>query len=221
MVNVHKIVSGVLKGPRTLITDRLFPHFFAMLDRENCRRAPPFNGQAGRTAIMTAIINTCGIEQIVETGTFRGDSTAWFGETGLPVHTVEKNPRFAQLARLQFADEPSIHTVEMDSAAFLEQLAGKAEVTARITLFYLDAHWERRLPLGEEIRTVAGSFPAAVMVIDDFRCRTTTTTGSTTTGPVSASTSNMCLPLGSTGSTRSSRHFGARTRTVLSVAAPC
>jgi predicted O-methyltransferase YrrM len=170
MARIRKIVSGVFKGPRTLVTDRLFPHLFAALDhRHGKRRTQAFNGQKGRTAIMAAIVHTCGIEQVVETGTYRGASTAWFAKTGAPVSTVEKNRRFAHLARLQFADKPSIHPVEMDSVAFLQTLADKAEMTAKVTLFYLDAHWERRLPLGEEIRTVAGSFPAAVMVVDDFR----------------------------------------------------
>ena len=36
------------------------------------------------------------------------------------------------------------------------------------TLFYLDAHWEDRLPLREEAELAVGSFSKAVLMIDDF-----------------------------------------------------
>ena len=169
MARLGKIVSGALKGPRTLMTDRLFPRLFASLDfSRGSRQVPPLNGQRGRTAIVEAIIRSCGVAQIVETGTYRGASTAWFAAFGVPVYTVESNARFAHLARLNFAGTPSVHTAEMDWVAFLEQLAHDPQRTAPLTLFYLDAHWNKRLPLGEEVQIVAGAFPSAIMVIDDF-----------------------------------------------------
>ena len=168
MKSLRKIVSGAFKGPRTLITDRLFPHFFASLDYKRDRRLPPLNRQSGRAAIVERIINECAIQQIVETGTYRGASTAWFAGFGLPVFTVEKNPRFAQLIRLIFADNPLVHPFEMDSVAFLDRLSKDDRTTQPTTLFYLDAHWGKHLPLSAEIQIVARSFPDAVVVIDDF-----------------------------------------------------
>ena len=56
----------------------------------------------------------------------------------------------------------------MDSVAFLDRLSADPAVTAPTTLFYLDAHWEKQLPLGDEIAIVARSFQKAIMVVDDF-----------------------------------------------------
>jgi predicted O-methyltransferase YrrM len=168
MAKVRKVISGALKGPRQIVTDRLFPKFFAALDHRGSRNIPALNNQIGRTAIMEGIIRTCGIEQIVETGTYRGASTAWFAEFGVPVHTVEANARFAHLARLRFASNARVHPVEMDSVAFLDRIAQDSGLTGKVTLFYLDAHWKKRLPLGEEIQIVARAFPKAIIAIDDF-----------------------------------------------------
>ena len=165
-----KIISGVLRGPRKILTDRMFPRLFAELDhRRGTRVVPPLNQQRGRAAIMEAIIRAGGIAQIVETGTYRGSTTAWFAGFGVPVHTVEANPRFAHLARLRFAATPLVRSAEMDSAAFLRRLAQNKPMTDATTLFYLDAHWGKRLPLAEELATIAAAFPAAIIVIDDFQ----------------------------------------------------
>ena len=164
------LLSRLIRKPRAIVTDQLFPYFFASLDhRRGGRHVAPLNGQDGRAAIMEAIVRICTIEQIVETGTYRGATTAWFTQFGLPVHTVEANRRFAHLARLRFASEPLVHAFEMDSATFLEALANEDKLTGAVTLFYLDAHWGERLPLAEELRTVARAFTSSVVVVDDFR----------------------------------------------------
>ncbi|CAN5379481.1 hypothetical protein BH10PSE9_BH10PSE9_06150 [soil metagenome] len=165
-----KIASGVFRGPRRLFTDRLFARFFAQRDY-NARIMIPsaaLNGQRGRTTIVERILVDCSVRQIVETGTFRGATTAWFAKFGLPVHSVESNKRFAHFNALRFADNPLIHLAQMDSARFLDRLAADKSVTSAVTLFYLDAHWGRRLPLGEEITTIGRAFPAAIILIDDF-----------------------------------------------------
>jgi predicted O-methyltransferase YrrM len=161
--------SQVFRNTRRIVTDHLFPRVFASLDHHyGSRQVPPLNGQSGRAAIIEEIVHGCSVEQIVETGTYRGATTAWLTRFGLPVYTVETNPRFAHLARLRFAEVALVHPVEMDSASFLERLAGDVGRTAPVTLFYLDAHWEQRLPLDEELRIVGRAFSSAVVVIDDF-----------------------------------------------------
>lgn len=169
MSRFTKIMSGVFRGPRRLVTDRLFPRYFAERDHAAGKPpGPPLNGQSGRMAIMEAIVAACSIERIVETGTFQGSTTAWMARFGLPIRTVEANARFAHFARARLANERLIQLSEMDSAAFVAGLARDKSTTAPRTLFYLDAHWGRRLPLAEEIRTIAGAFHAPVIVIDDF-----------------------------------------------------
>ena len=51
---------------------------------------------------------------------------------------------------------------------FSSELASAPEYTGTVTLFYLDAHWGKRLPLADEMRVVAGAFPRCVIAIDDF-----------------------------------------------------
>ncbi len=159
-----------LRALDDFVRDQMFPGLFARLDyRYRAHTKPPLNGQSGRKAIMSAIVDRCGIEQFVETGTFRGATTAWFAGYGLPVHTVELNHRFAILARLRFGDNPLVRTAESDSATFMEEIAADPAITARTTLFYLDAHWGEMLPLAAELTTLHRAFPRAVVVIDDFR----------------------------------------------------
>jgi hypothetical protein len=57
----------------------------------------------------------------------------------------------------------------MDSVAFLRELATDAARTRATTLFYLDAHWGKRLPLAEEVTVITRAFPASMMLIDDFK----------------------------------------------------
>ena len=167
---LNKIASGVFRGPRRLITDRIFARQFGARDfaKGNLPSAP-FDGQRGRRAAAESVIKTCGTEQIVETGTYRGTTTEWFASFGLPVYSVEANPRFAEFCRLRLADKPHVHLAEMDSAAFLKLMAVDPALTQPVTLFYLDAHWGPRLPLGEEISTIAGAFDAPIILIDDFK----------------------------------------------------
>ena len=164
-----KLFSKLFGGLSRRFTDQLFPRYYGLRDaRLGIPALPPLNGQHGRQAIVERIIKDCSIEQIIETGTYRGATTKWLLQFKLPIHSVEANPRFAEYVRRIFAAEPLIRLAEMDSAAFLEQLGRHPVVTSRRTLFYLDAHWGRHLPLAQEIRAVVRGFPDAVMLVDDF-----------------------------------------------------
>jgi hypothetical protein len=65
----------------------------------------PFNGQARRQAIFDDLVKQLKIVAIVETGTFRGTSTAYMAKAGLPVFSCELDLRFfhysSPLARRQ------------------------------------------------------------------------------------------------------------------------
>ena len=168
-MKLKKVVEGMTRGPRRLVTDRLFPRHFAELQyNKGGYELPPFHLQSGRRQMFERIIRSCAVEQIVETGTFIGSTAAWFASFGVPVFTVEANPRLAHFASLRFAGNPLVRTTQMDSVKFLEKIAADPERTKKLTLFYLDAHWGKRLPLADEIRIVAGAFPRAIVAIDDF-----------------------------------------------------
>lgn len=125
------------------------------------------NGQTGRQAIVREVVQTCGIEQIVETGTYRGATTEWFAAFGLPVHSVEIDPINGHFCSMRLAGFRNVTVTIGDSVDYLGRLA-TSDATKLKTLFYLDAHWKRRLPLADELRIVVTRFPSAVVVIDDF-----------------------------------------------------
>ena len=82
--------------------------------------------------------------------------------------TVESQPRYFSVAKQRLAQYPWV-TVELgDSRSFLRGLASKEELRGRRTLFYLDAHWERDLPLRDELAIIIQAWPNAVVVVDDF-----------------------------------------------------
>jgi hypothetical protein len=131
----------------------------------------PFNGQTRRCKLFVALARVVGAHAIIETGTYRGTTTAFMYEsTGLPVWTVERNARFFHYARLRLGRYPAIHVVQGDSRRFIRQLAvGEAVNRALPAMFYLDAHWDKDLPLREEVALVLANFRRAVILVDDFQ----------------------------------------------------
>jgi predicted O-methyltransferase YrrM len=154
------------------VLTRLSPDKAAWLDqhRPSVRSSwgwGPLNGQAGRQQIVRDLAHVVDFDEVVETGTYRGNSTEFLAHVlGVPVLTVEGNPRFFHYSERRLAPYPDV-TVEMgDSRSFLRRLAARPE--DRTTLFYLDAHWQDDLPLHDEVQIIAARWDEAVIVIDDF-----------------------------------------------------
>lgn len=133
-----------------------YPYGFAM------------NGQTARLEVTRQIIHRCGIQQIVETGTFRGTTTEWFSGFGLPVNTVETDPSTYEFARRRLARLPNVHIELGNSVEVLHRLASELN-TALPTLFYLDAHWWNYLPLHDELELILQAFSAPAVLVDDFQ----------------------------------------------------
>ena len=73
----------------------------------------PLNGQVFRKRMFLDIVRATQCAAIVETGTFRGSSTAFFATLDVPVYSVEQNPRHAAFASLRLARLPGrIHLSE-------------------------------------------------------------------------------------------------------------
>jgi len=129
----------------------------------------PFNGQTYRQSIFTQLARELEVTAIVETGTFRGTSTAFMAGFGLPVFSCEHHPRFFQYSLQRVGHLPNVTLAASDSRPFLRGLFDEKKLPAGRTLFYLDAHWEEDLPLWEEIDLIFAQQPQAVIIIDDFR----------------------------------------------------
>jgi hypothetical protein len=125
------------------------------------------NGQVARRLITRAIARSVEFDRVIETGTYRGATTAFLAETfGVPISSVEAVPRYREYAGHRLADEPLVTLDQGDSREFLRKQAG---VSGGTVFFYLDAHWEGDLPLAEELDIVAAAWRRAVVMIDDFK----------------------------------------------------
>jgi hypothetical protein len=132
--------------------------------------ASPFNAQAFRQRLFEQIVQRIPFGAIVETGTFRGDTTKYLHDTtGLPVYSVELSPRHYGYARYRFFGHRRISVAQGDSRSFLQRLVQRPELAQRRLFFYLDAHWYSDLPLREEVEIIFTHWPAAVVLIDDFQ----------------------------------------------------
>jgi hypothetical protein len=129
----------------------------------------PFNGQTFRAELIRALIQLCKIEQIVETGTYRGTTTEWFAQFGLPVFSAEISARMAAFSRLRLTHWPNVRIENAPSTTALREWSADPLICSRRTLFYLDAHWMNYLPLREEIEIISARFKSFAIVIDDFR----------------------------------------------------
>jgi hypothetical protein len=130
----------------------------------------PFNGQRYRQELFTSLIKALQPFAIVETGTYRGTTTAYMAETTLSIFTVESNRRFFGFAEARLRNWNNITLMFGDSRkALAEIFSGPLkEFLDQTIFFYLDAHWHEDLPLLEEIKIILERNEVAVIMIDDF-----------------------------------------------------
>ncbi len=162
-------VRRLMKG----VFEKLPAVWLARLDalRPSVRREArePFNGQDGRRQIFRELLRTLPLHALVETGTFRGTTTAFLArESQLPVFTVEAVPRAFQYARFRLRGLSRVRLELGDSRRFIERLAHDASLPKVNVFFYLDAHWYQDLPLREEVELIARFWKSSVIMIDDF-----------------------------------------------------
>lgn len=128
----------------------------------------PLNGQTHRRAIVREIARTYPIDQVVETGTFRGTSTEFFAAVfGVPILTIEANARYFEYSNRRLAPFPEVEVLHGDSRPALRRIAADATPT-QFPFLYLDAHWHDDLPLREELEVIARTWARCVVMVDDF-----------------------------------------------------
>lgn len=133
-------------------------------------RGGPFNAQKFRQKLFLTLLREFDFDLIIETGTFRGTTTQFMAEKSRkPVITIESSLRNFGFSRARFRSNAGITLLLGDSPSILAELARDPAVPKSNVFFYLDAHWERPLPLGEELWQVASSWHECVVMIDDFQ----------------------------------------------------
>jgi len=129
----------------------------------------PFNGQRQRQQIFRDVLAAMPFSAIVETGTYRGDTTVFLrSESRLPVFTVESHASHYGFSRARFLSDPGVRVFHDDSRVFLRRLASMRDLQGRMLFFYLDAHWRDDLPIREEVEIISTHWPDALVMVDDF-----------------------------------------------------
>jgi hypothetical protein len=136
-----------------------------------------FNGQSHRQRMVEAVIRQLPIQAIVETGTYRGTTTAYLASlTRVPIYTVEFDPRCRGFAFSALRRFKNVRGYGCDSRQFLRMLASKPDLRDKVVLFYLDAHGiyleghrAEDVPLAEEVDLVFTHWSRALALIDDFQ----------------------------------------------------
>lgn len=132
----------------------------------------PLNGQMHRQKIVCEILTGFPIEQIIETGTYRGVTTRFFYDNfEKDIFTVEKNEQFFHYSRLRMKKRSRAHFFNDDSVSFLEKhiSSDAGHHKGNHILFYLDAHWEYHLPLLDELKYIFEYYQHPIIIIDDFQ----------------------------------------------------
>ena len=110
---VLKLVNALGPGPRAWIEYQSGHHRFFY------PWGSAMNGQTARLEIVRAVIHAIHPARIIETGTYRGTTTAWFAEFGVPVTSIEAEEGAFRFARRRLARFPNVELVRGDSAAVL------------------------------------------------------------------------------------------------------
>jgi hypothetical protein len=132
----------------------------------------PFNGQKARQELFYHLLQTCRPAVIVETGTYKGSSTAFMAEcSGLPVYSIEADARNYGFAKMRLRKQDNVRLSLGDSREFITKFvdAEASKYAGHPLLFYLDAHWGEDLPLAGEVVKIFSSCSRAIVMIDDFQ----------------------------------------------------
>ena len=116
-----------------------------------------------------------GLNTLIETGTYTGDTLAALKNEFERIYSVELNPELVRRVRERFRDEPHISILHGDSAARLPEILAEVRTPA---LFWLDSHYSGGVTaLGSQITPILEELDAIlahpvrghVLLIDDAR----------------------------------------------------
>jgi len=157
----------------------------------------PFNGQPARQALFREMVTKLRPHAIIETGTYLGTTTEFMAQTGLPIYTIEADPRNYGFVCARFWRTPNVTSLCGDSRDGLRELLDGSlrNIAPRTLFFYLDAHWNADLPLAEELDIVFSRCPSAIAILDDFEVPFDRGYGYDDYGPGKALTASYIEPL--------------------------
>lgn len=121
-------------------------------------------------SMLEALAETANITSVIETGTYRGDSTLLFSKLfpRADVYTLDINPIYSYYTKTRLRTVPNVQCLLGDSKYLIPGLIASGSLGRR-PLFWLDAHWGDAWPLESEVRSISRQLTEAVIMIDDFR----------------------------------------------------
>jgi hypothetical protein len=130
-----------------------------------------FHGDAYLLALVDALLDRA--EVFVETGSNVGSSLAYVARRrpGVACLSCEPDPEAFARAAGHTRDLPNVALFRLGSVEFLERvLEAQPQLTARPTLFWLDAHgYGFEWPLREELEWITSRFDDPLILVDDFQ----------------------------------------------------
>ncbi|WP_281799695.1 hypothetical protein [Methylocystis echinoides] len=131
----------------------------------------PMNGQRLRCLLVSQILVYCDAVAIIETGTFRGTTTEWLSAFQMPVYSCEASAENFGFSNARLSMIPNVHLMHMDSRAALREILDGplAQKSRDPILFYLDSHWNKDLPLADELEIIFSKCCRAIVLVDDFQ----------------------------------------------------
>lgn len=116
------------------------------------------------------LVEQFGVNQIIETGTFRGATTKRLAEFA-PVFTVEIDPQNYRFATQEFMNIKkhgnNITFANGNSVDYLKKWL--PSFSDKSLLCFLDAHWNDYCPLKDELKVIAHNQLKPVIVIHDWK----------------------------------------------------
>jgi hypothetical protein len=136
--------------------------------------APP--SQRAKQRHLLALMSERGHDMLIETGTYLGETTAYFASRARRVVSIEIEPALHARAARLFADAPSVEILLGDGMEIVPRLVGELESPC---LIWLDGHFsggitgrgELEEPAVEILRRIREQSPPRGMtiVVDDLR----------------------------------------------------
>jgi predicted O-methyltransferase YrrM len=129
-----------------------------------------FNNDSVVSDTVVQLVKDLKIDCIVETGTFRGTTTAFLSETfpEIDIYTIEVDFKTYLEAGKNLESYKNIKLLSGSSEKVLEALL--PQLKDKRILFYLDAHWEEYWPLLDEFEAIRKTAKDnCCIVIDDFK----------------------------------------------------
>jgi hypothetical protein len=130
----------------------------------------PFNQDSVVSDTVVKLIKDLEIDCIIETGTFKGTTTAFLSKTfpNIDIYTIEVDSKNIVEANENLKSHTNISLMYGSSEVVLERLL--PNLKEKRILFYLDAHWEEYWPLLDEFEAIRKTHKDnCCIVIDDFK----------------------------------------------------